>query len=240
MQALRIGKMSLWCMQALRRVITRIHVLHDGRYSPELLDYCVLTLELVYREFLVKNYSSGLADFEEEASQCVLTALRKLSHMKEITENSLSDYHPPMMCLRTVGRPRFVISRQQLDFLVENNFTVPQMSLILGVSSRTIERRLSENGIYIRARYADLIDAELHRIVSEIQEEYPSCGNQQMRGHLLSRGYRIQQHRIREAQRTVDPECCIMRQLHVINRRTYNVPSPRSLWHVDSNHKLIR
>ena len=114
------------------------------------------------------------------------------------------------------------------------------MSLILGVSSRTIERRLSENGIYIRARYADLTDAELHRIVSEIQEEYPSCGNQQMRGHLLSRGYRIQQHRIREAQRTVDPEGCIMRQLHVINRRAYNVPSPRSLWHVDSNHKLIR
>ena len=91
------------------------------------------------------------------------------------------------------------------------------MSLILGVSSRTIERRLSENGIYIRARYADLTDAELHRIVSEIQEEYPSCSNQQMRGHLLSRGYRIQQHRIREAQRTVDPEGCIMRQLHVIN-----------------------
>ena len=60
-----------------------------------------------------------------------------------------------------------------------------------------------------------------------------------MRGHLLSRGYRIQQHRIREAQHTVDPEGC-MRQLHVINRRTYNVPSPRSLWHVDSNHKLIR
>ena len=65
--------------------------------TPELLDYCVLTLELVYREFLVKNCSSDLADFEEETFQCVLTALRMLSHMKEITENSLSDYQ--MMCL---------------------------------------------------------------------------------------------------------------------------------------------
>ena len=61
-----------------------------------------------------------------------------------------------------------------------------------------------------------------------------------MQGHLLSRGYRVQQNRIRESQRRVDPEGAIIRRLHVLNRREYSVPSPRSLYHIDGHHKLIR
>ena len=61
-----------------------------------------------------------------------------------------------------------------------------------------------------------------------------------MRGHFLSRGLRIQQSRIREIHRAVDPEGSLMRQLTTINRRTYSVSAPRALWHIDGNHKLIK
>jgi hypothetical protein len=61
-----------------------------------------------------------------------------------------------------------------------------------------------------------------------------------MQGHLLAKGYRVQQARVREAQRMIDPEGSMMRQLRTTNRREYYVPSPKSLWHMDGNHKLIR
>ncbi len=61
-----------------------------------------------------------------------------------------------------------------------------------------------------------------------------------MQAHVLALGHRVQKIRIRESQRRVDPEGCVLRRPHVVNRRQYRVPSPRLLWHIDGNHKLIR
>ena len=74
----------------------------------------------------------------------------------------------------------------------------------------------------------------------EIKAEFPTCGQKQMMGHLKSRGYRVQQVRVREVMRRVDPEGSVMRHLSALNRRRYSVPAPGSLWHIDGNHKLIR
>lgn len=71
-------------------------------------------------------------------------------------------------------------------------------------------------------------------------QDFPNCGNRQMQGHLVARGYQIQQSRIRLSQRRVDPEGAVMRQSNVIHRREYSVPRPLSLYHIDGNHKLIR
>ena len=80
----------------------------------------------------------------------------------------------------------------------------------------------------------------LTSFISEISRLFPMCGSKQMAGHLLARGFRIQQSRVREAQRRVDPEGVVMRQLTVTQRRQYSVPAPLSLYHIDGNHKLIR
>ena len=76
--------------------------------------------------------------------------------------------------------------------------------------------------------------------VSEIQYMFPMCGNLQMLGHLHYRGLRVQQVRVRESLRRVDPEGSMIRRLCTINRRAYRVDAPLSLWHIDGNHKLIR
>lgn len=235
--------MSSWVVSALRRIISNSSVLSDGRnLSQDYIDSCVLMLELVYREFMVKATVNGsLLDYEEEAAHLVYNALQLFVTIRDHSDVGIElNYSPPLFMSGAVGRPRYMISRDQLELLVENHFTVPQISCILGVSVRTVERRLHDNGISIRSRYADLTDAELNRLVEDIQSEYPGCGNRQMKGHLLSRGFRVQQSRIREAQRTVDPEGSILRTLYVRNRRSYSVPAPRSLWHIDGNHKLIR
>ena len=90
-----------------------------------------------------------------------------------------------------------------------------------------------------RKQYSIIIDQELDNLVSQIQHQFPTCGNQQMQAHLLSRGLRLQQLRIRESRRRVDPEESLLRRLNGIFRREY-VPAPRSLYHIDGNHKLIR
>ena len=73
----------------------------------------------------------------------------------------------------------------------------------------------------------------------EIKTGLPTCCQNQMMGHLKSRGHRVQQERVREVMRRVDPAGSIMRCLCALNRRQYSVPAPGSLCHIDGNHKLI-
>ena len=143
----------------------------------------------------------------------------------------------PLLYTGMVGRPQFIIPIEQLKFLIDSQFTVPQMANIIGVSVRTIHRRLSDYGISVRDKYTTLTNAELDEYISRLHSEFPLCGNKQIAGHLISLGFHVQQHRIRESMRRVDP---LARRLTTIHRRSYKVPSPLSLWHLDGNHKLIR
>lgn len=38
----------------------------------------------------------------------------------------------------------------------------------------------------------------------------------------------------------IDPSGAALRSVVSIERRTYSVAGPNSLWHIDGNHKLIR
>ena len=82
-------------------------------------------------------------------------------------------------------------------------------------------------------------DSDLDSLIAEMQTQFPGWGNRQMYGCLVSRGIRVQFHRVQESQRRIDPVGSIMRQLNCIYRRQYSVPGPRHLWHMDGNHKLI-
>ena len=99
---------------------------------------------------------------------------------------------------------------------------------------------MTEYDLSVHALYTQLTDQQLDGIVSDIQTQFPTCGNRQMQGHLLARGLRVQQQRVRESQRCVDPSGSVMRRLRVINRRQYHVNGPGALWHIDGNYKLIR
>ena len=87
----------------------------------------------------------------------------------------------------TLGRPRFNIPRNQLAFLLEAQFLVPKSADILGVSVRTVRRRMSEYHLSIHMYYSTISDDELDRVAGEIQLQYPTCGNRQMQGHFLER-----------------------------------------------------
>jgi AraC-like DNA-binding protein len=54
------------------------------------------------------------------------------------------------------GRPKFNFPYEQLNFLLDRRFTVIQISALLGVSSRTVERRLQVFGFSVRATYSEI------------------------------------------------------------------------------------
>ena len=82
---------------------------------------------------------SGLSADEEAVAQCGRGALHKLSQLKDTCMSDIVLPNTPVTMPQQgdVGRPRFVISSEQLRYLVDNNFTVPQL---LGGSRRSIER----------------------------------------------------------------------------------------------------
>lgn len=95
---------------------------------------------------------------------------------------------------------------------------------------------MSACDLSIRATYSD---NELDNVLCAIHHDFPMYGCKQMSGHLWSRGLGIQQHRIHEAMRQTDPGVTIACHLHALHRCHYSVPAPRSLYHIDGNHKLI-
>ena len=106
---------------------------------------------------------------------------------------------------------------------------------------------MTEYDLSVHALNSQLSDRELDDIVRDIQTQFPTCGNHPMQGlsvlmqgHLMSRGIRVQQYRVRESQQRIDHSGSVLRRLTVIRHRQYQVDGPSALWHIDGNHKLIR
>ena len=237
----KLKSMSAWAIRTLRRVATDLTTFQDGRRIPlDVVDTFVICLDLVYRELIALEHLGGFDANVDHACEVVRQSLRCLRMLQDEPNQIHENCTPLLQHTGCIGRPRFVIPCEQVIFLIESRFTAPQMAQILGVSLSTIRRRMADYGLSITAEYTPFTDEELDRVVEDIQRDFPMCGNQQMQGHLISRGLRVQQLRIREAQLRVDPEGSLMRRLRTVNRRQYQVPAPLSLWHIDGNHKLIR
>lgn len=139
-----------------------------------------------------------------------------------------------------VGRPKFVIPREQLVYMLDYDISVSDIAHALGVSKSTIKRRLREYGISVRCQQEVLTDAALDELVRGVQEEFPNAGYRRVYSQLKSRSIKVTQSRVRESMHRTDPEGVAMRWLSITPRTVYSVRGPLSLWHIDGNHKLIR
>ncbi|CAB3979268.1 PREDICTED: uncharacterized protein LOC107355137 isoform X1 [Paramuricea clavata] len=148
----------------------------------------------------------------------------------------------PCNSIRSSGRPRLKIPKEQIELFLDYGFKATDIAKMLCVSVKTIHRRLHEYNLSIKKSYASLSDEELDNIVTEISSQFKNCGYKSMRGHLLARGFKLQEERVRQSMRRTDPEGTFVRalQLKVTHRRVYNVRGPLALWHIDGNHKLKR
>ena len=84
---------------------------------------------------------------------------------------------------------------------------------MLCVCDKTVYRRLEEYGISMRMNYTQITEPELDGVIRNILQEFPNSGYKSLRGHLLARGLKVQERRLREAMRRTDPEGIIVRAL---------------------------
>ena len=175
----------------------------------------------------------------ENVMRCLMQSYNLLSRS---TNNTRRNNNQALLNNSTgsVGRPSLIISKEQIEYLMECNFTVNEMSDILGVSKRTVERRMNQYELTNMNRFTAINDERLDAIVSEIKGSSPDCGSKLLSGYLRARNIHVQRRRVRESLTRVDPLGIQARRCRTVHRRVYNVSRPLALWHLDGNHKLIR
>ena len=77
--------------------------------------------------------------------------------------------------LRAVGTNKFVIPKILIENLIDDGFSVKEMSNILCVSERTVLRRMVEYGLKIR-NFSNISDDQLDSHVLALTNDYPICG----------------------------------------------------------------
>ena len=183
-----------------------------------------------------------LLDSFETVSENVMCCLMQAHNLLSSNTNDIRRNNQAQVNDGTssVGRPALIISREQVEYLMDCNFTVKEMSDILGVSKRTVERRMSQYELTNMNRFTAINDERLDAIVSEIKSSSPDCGSKLLSGYLRARNIHVQRRRVRESLTRVDPLGIQARRCRTVHRRVYNVSRPLALWHFDGNHKLIR
>ncbi|KAL0984543.1 hypothetical protein UPYG_G00143020 [Umbra pygmaea] len=90
------------------------------------------------------------------------------------------------------GRPFFQITQEQLIFLLSFNFTIKQITEILGVSRSTVKLRLRQYNLSLRGLYAQLSDEALDNLVLGIVSGNDELGPEAVRAQLVGEGIIVQ------------------------------------------------
>ncbi|CAC5389655.1 unnamed protein product [Mytilus coruscus] len=87
-----------------------------------------------------------------------------------------------------------------------------------------------------------LKDQQLDQLVEKITRTNRLIRPNSLRARLRQQNIFITRQRVRQSCTRVDPAGCALRSVERrnIERGTYEVAGPNSLWHIDGNHKLIR
>ena len=218
----------------LRNVLLDVSRQLQSYLSDELLESTVSRLQQICRHLLVfAGTNSNLND--------LIAIISSVSRLV-ICENRLysSGYSAPVNLSGRPGRPKFDISREQLEYFLFYDLGVQDIANALSVSKSTVQRRFRECGISVSSDMSQLTNDQLDDLVRQIKNHFPNAGYRRVDSQLRCQGIKVSQSRVREAMQRVDPEGVAQRWLALTPRCSYSVPGPLSLWHIDRNHKLIR
>ena len=124
------------------------------------------------------------------------------------------------------GRPRFDVTKEQLEYISSLSSTWSEIVALLGVSRTTIFRYFG----MLEDPSADLSDEDLLAFVFDIHNTTLTVGESLVTGSLRSRGYHVSRERVRQAL------CSLSSALRwpggLTHRRPYTVAGPNSIWHI--------
>uniref|UniRef100_A0A3Q3LWI2 Integrase catalytic domain-containing protein n=1 Tax=Labrus bergylta TaxID=56723 RepID=A0A3Q3LWI2_9LABR len=138
------------------------------------------------------------------------------------------------------GRPALDITREQIQLLLTQGFTVRAMARMLGCSSSYLHKKMKSFQISARKRFTSISEIHLEEHIRRLHNQFPRSGSEMMRAYLRAEGIVVQRRRVRETLNRIDPAAAAQRWSQTVARRTYHVPFPNSLWHIDGHMRLIR
>ena len=195
----------------------------------------VCSLSLLYHampwpepEDVLPLFQEVIAEFQERIS-------RLFERFNFFNDNDDCNYVCPIEenVRGRVGRPRFLIPKQQLEGLRSLHFSWQNIALMLGVSERTVRRRRSELGMTVgqTLNYSEIDDGELDVFVQRILHYSPNSGERMVIGALKGYGVKVQRERVRQSIGRIDPISRELRRRTAIHRRIYSVRTPNALWY---------
>ena len=214
-------------------------------YVLERLGYCISSLAIVLdylhpTEELTEDEEESIALYQQQLSE-LLQCIRQISvqwqsHFDQLQINN-GVQRDTSFRLSTVssggpGQPKFLIRKEQLEYLSSMSFNWTYIAKILGVSRMTIYRRRVEFNLLIDPS-RNVTDAELNSAVHTLRCEHPEIGESMVWGQLRAAGVQVTRERVRFALRRLDPLNSALRWRGTLaKRRPYSVPGPNSLWHI--------
>uniref|UniRef100_A0A671KLJ7 Uncharacterized LOC107670560 n=1 Tax=Sinocyclocheilus anshuiensis TaxID=1608454 RepID=A0A671KLJ7_9TELE len=231
--------LSKFCPSILQQILKR-HLLEDllSKFERALLRS---PLDLYYMEFVCcqQLYLLQALSRHVEIPQEIIQALQEVFELVKQPPFSTAPHAVVDSSVGLRGRPRFEIEREELAEMLQTNLPVHYIAKMMGVSTRTIFRRMNDLGLSISGLYSCMTDEELDNVVRAIKDDMPAAGYRMVRGRLSSLGLRVQWKRIAASMHRVDSVGILSRlaRLGCVMRRTYSVRGPLSLVH---RHKSIR
>ena len=125
--------------------------------DPIDLDYLVFQ---VYKLFRISRTIDVINDQVLESFSSTLALLESLQDMEVESQSesyvtcTYANYNPPSGTGR--GRPKLNITCEQLEYLLSMNFMNFTCSDMIGVSLRTVRRRMSDYGLSVKSLYSNI------------------------------------------------------------------------------------
>ena len=217
------------------QILECVSQIESEQVGKNVVDYVHRKLEQIWREMFQLTQVNVV---NETALTCISDAIACLQRFDELELST--GYRSPLLNDGNTGQPKFNILPTQLEFFLANGFTGTAIAAMLGVSLRTVRRRIAEHGLLKNVFRSAITEAELDNVVNNIMEQFPNIGYSRLEGELRRRNILIPRVRCRETLRKLDPVGVVVRLHSLCYRRKYSVYGPLALWHVDGNHKLIR
>lgn len=219
-----------------------------GLANEQFTEYALERLSQSYQSLQniveVVEEANGLNRLREdllELSQCVVLSWQKWTDHSDAldTRRLVTQYVPPVIRHAGRGRPKFHVTKEQLQYLRSLSFSWTAIAKMLSISRMTLYRRRVEYEM-LDDQQSSISNQQLVESVQQILTEHPHVGQSFILGRLRSLGYRVCRERVRQAIRFLDPLSILRWHGIVTRRRPYSVPGPNSLWHVGELSGVVR
>ena len=170
----------------LRNSITSCIAELDG--SPD-RDHSTFRIDCLYGLYHTTLRFAEFFELDDSVIQLISDA-RDILFERKADAETVQTITCPQLFTGEPGRPKFEITEEILRFSFDKRFTVSETATLLGVSKRTVARRMNEFSVRIGECYSNIADNDLESVVRDLVREFPNVAYKRMTGLLLARGLR--------------------------------------------------